>query len=503
MASGIFTQRQVQRETIKGSWPNIKPTWVEYLVVAGGGGGGGSFGGGGGAGGLLQGIIPVINDTSYTITVGGGGTAGVYNAGSPTIGANGTYSAFSSITSTGGGAGGAYNGQSGLGGGSGGGSGSSSGTAIVGGKATQFGQGNNGGTGGVAVAVNAGAGGGGAGTVGQAGSGDTSNYGGNAGNGGAGITSSILGTVVPYAGGGGGGGYSGTSVPAGVGGAGGGGAGGYTAFGTATAGTTNTGGGGGGGDGAGIGGAGGSGCVVVRYPGTTQFYTGGSVYTIGGYVVHRFLSSGTLTPITPTAATAAPVIGESFAGGFYAGMIAANGSGFPTHYLITAPKSTGESTAYAWNTGGGSGGLGDLIDGPTNTAALNSATYPAAQWTRGLSIGGYTDWYLPAKNELQVCYYNLKPTLSTNTTGSGINPNSVPIRTTNYTTTDPPKTSATLFQAGQAQEFGEVNYWTSNGDPNVGNRATTISFYRGGIGGIYKASSGSNYRTRAFRRVAI
>jgi len=266
MASGIFTQRQVQREMIRGSWANLKTPAVEYLVVAGGGGGGGSFGGGGGAGGLLQGIIPVTNSTSYTVTVGSGGTAGVYNAGSPTIGANGTYSAFSSITSTGGGAGGAYNGQSGLGGGSGGGTGSSSGSAIVGGKATQFGQGNNGGTGGVAVAVNAGAGGGGAGTVGQAGSGDTSNYGGYAGDGGSGISSSISGTVTTYAGGGGGGGYSGSSVPAGVGGAGGGGAGGYTAFGTATAGTTNTGGGGGGGDGAGIGGAGGSGIVIVSYP---------------------------------------------------------------------------------------------------------------------------------------------------------------------------------------------------------------------------------------------
>jgi hypothetical protein len=184
-------------------------------------------------------------------------------------------------------------------------------------------------------------------------------------------------------------------------------------------------------------------------------------------------------------------------------MIAVNGSGFPTHYLIISPKSSGESTAMTWNTGGSAGAIGSDIDGPTNSAALNSATYPAAQFCEAASIGGYTDWYLPAKNELEVCYYNLKPASPTNNTGVGTNPNAVPARASNYTSGNPAVTSAADFLDAASQAFAQVNYWTSTGDPTIGNRATTISFYKGGVGGIYKATSGNNYRTRALRRVAI
>jgi hypothetical protein len=43
------------------------------------------------------------------------------------------------------------------------------------------------------------------------------------------------------------------------------------------------------------GGSGGSGIVVVRYAGTTQKGTGGTVVITGGYVYHYFYSSGTFT----------------------------------------------------------------------------------------------------------------------------------------------------------------------------------------------------------------
>jgi hypothetical protein len=43
--------------------------------------------------------------------------------------------------------------------------------------------------------------------------------------------------------------------------------------------------------------------------------------------------------------------------------------------------------------------------------ADGSATvYPSAHFCNNLTVGGFTDWYMPAKNELEVCYYNLKPT---------------------------------------------------------------------------------------------
>jgi hypothetical protein len=501
--AGIFTQRNINQLRTLGGLPGVAPLFVEYLVVAGGGGGGHPYaGGGGGAGGLLTGILPVTTGVSLTVTVGGGGAAQT-----ATNGLNGTNSVFGSIIASGGGGGAGDNGSftatvNGIAGGSGGGGNMLTANVPPGKGNGIVGQGNSSGT----ASMNGfglGASGGGAGSVGLDSFGET-NPANITGGGGAGVASVISGTVTTYAGGGGGGNNNSTvtNIPGGIGGGGAGGA--YSGTTGGTAGTTNTGGGGGGGGNGSTGAAGGSGCVVVRYPGTTQFYTGGSVYTIGGYVVHRFLSSGTLAPTTPTPATAAPsVFGQSFQGGFYAGMIAVNGSGFPTHYLIVSPKSSGESTAMTWNTGGSAGGVGSDIDGPTNSAALNSSTYPAAQFCEAASIGGYTDWYLPAKNELEVCYYNLKPSSSTNNTGSGINSNAVPARASTYTSGNPAQTSATLFQSGQAQEFNEVNYWTSQGDPNIGNRAQVQSFYKGAQGSIYKATSGSNYRTRAVRRVAI
>ena len=66
----------------------------------------------------------------------------------------------------------------------------------------------------------------------------------------------------------------------------------------ATSGSPNTGGGGGGaqtfpGVGSTGGGNGGSGIVVIRYAGSTQRATGGTVTTGGGYTIHTFTGDGT------------------------------------------------------------------------------------------------------------------------------------------------------------------------------------------------------------------
>jgi len=265
---------------------------VEYLVVAGGAGGGFNQAGGGGAGGFRQNYpsptiagLPV-SVTGYPITVGGGGPGGPP---SPTVGASGSPSIFSTITSSGGGGGGGGGGGpiavGASGGSGGGGAGGGPSTPNAGGTGNtppvSPSQGSNGGSGVTnnSTFANAG-GGGGASAVGGDG---TPGNGGAAGNGGIGSnwpnplfgpTASSYGTPGPvadtryFAGGGGGGVYTfpGNSVTAGSGGAGGGGAGGKTTVGTA--GTTNTGGGGGGGPGgapSNAGGAGGSGIVIIRY----------------------------------------------------------------------------------------------------------------------------------------------------------------------------------------------------------------------------------------------
>ena len=261
MASGIFTQRQVQREIIRGSWANLKTPAVEYLVVAGGGSGGGGAaysGGGGGAGGLLQGILPVTIGTSLTVNIGGGGTGSVVH------GTNGGDSAFGLITATGGGGGTYGYTTSGFDGGSGGGGGSTYTPTVSNIRSNGIaGQGNGGGS----NQFSGSGAGGGAGAAGES-SVNTSN--GCAG--GIGLASSISGTVTTYAGGG----ASASSYASGEfsppGGEGGGGRGAYYDGATATvatSGTTNTGGGGGGGcngTGCTTAGNGGSGIVIVSYP---------------------------------------------------------------------------------------------------------------------------------------------------------------------------------------------------------------------------------------------
>jgi hypothetical protein len=83
-----------------------RTTELYYLVVAGGGAGGGGSpqSGGGGAGGLRTNFpggstFPVSPGSTYPFTIGGGGSGSASTA----IGASGSNSIFSSITSTGGG----------------------------------------------------------------------------------------------------------------------------------------------------------------------------------------------------------------------------------------------------------------------------------------------------------------------------------------------------------------------------------------------------------------
>jgi hypothetical protein len=106
-----------------------------------------------------------------------------------------------------------------------------------------------------------------------------------------------------------------------------------------------------------------------------------------------------------------------------------------------------------------------FINGATgpNAGAFNLATGGAGG---GTGIGGFNDWYLPAKNELEILYFNLKPNTSPNDTSSGINPNAVPPRASNYPgsnpATSPAETTSSLFRFGGSEAFSGANgYWSA------------------------------------------
>jgi len=191
-----------------------------------------------------------------------------------------------------------------------------------------------------------------------------------------------------------------------------------------------------------------------------------------------------------------PTIGAAYEGGFFAGQIGV--SGVATHNLVVGPVASAQS-AKQWKTSNTGGDPTSAIDGPTNSATMNSATYPAAQFCEGLTIGGFSDWYMPAKNELEVCYYNLKPTTSSNNDSSGINPNAVPARTSNYTSGNPAQTSSANFKSTGTEDFATALYWAST---EVGATIASCNYF-------YNGNQVSNNKTysvpfvRAIRRVAV
>ena len=232
-------------------------------------------------------------------------------------------------------------------------------------------------------------------------------------------------------------------------------------------------------------------------PVTVSGLSNGTAYTFTVLATNSYgnsVLSAASNSVTPNL-----VIGDADAGGFYAGQIGV--SGVATHNLVVGPKASAfASTALQFKLVNTGGDPTSLIDGPANSAAMNDATHPAAQFCEALTIGGYTDWYLPAKNELEVCYYNLKPTTTANDTSSGINANSVPARASNYTAGNPARTSASAFiNISGTEFFTDQLYWTST------EQSTTEGWtqYLGNGSQNYNRNKNSAYRVRAIRRVAV
>ena len=114
-----------------------------------------------------------------------------------------------------------------------------------------------------------------------------------------------------------------------------------------------------------------------------------------------------------------------------------------------------------------------INDGFSNSNAMNTHDYSAAQYCLGLTIEHCNDFYLPSINELELCYRSLKPVSRRNFTcldsrfskplhrASGTNVCSVPTGNP-YTNTNPAMTIATAFTARSAEAFDTyIYYWSS------------------------------------------
>jgi hypothetical protein len=205
------------------------------------------------------------------------------------------------------------------------------------------------------------------------------------------------------------------------------------------------------------------------------------------------------------------ILGQPLEGGFFAGYISHTQNGVPTHALIVAPRATGASgTGYTLTTNlqikttaTATANTNSIFDGVANTAAMVTAgitDHPAAQFYVGLNIGGFTDWYLPALFELEIAYFNLKPSTTNNVTSAGVNAYAVPRRNANYTVSAPAQTAITAFNTS-TEAFVADNHWSSSENAIAGANTWTVIFNNGTQLDVIKTNT--NRRVRAFRRIAL
>lgn len=202
-------------------------------------------------------------------------------------------------------------------------------------------------------------------------------------------------------------------------------------------------------------------------------------------------------------------IGRSYGGGYYAGNIKI---GQQKYALVVAPAAQGgqSSNSVPWSGSTAIPGTDSLNDGLANTNAIiaSGVNAPAAQFCANLNINGYQDWYLPSRDEMEICYRAFKPTTDQNHTSYGVNTSAVP-PTTNYTLSNPARTSVEIFRFGGSEAFRGFNanfpntilIWTSTGTVGgVGNGVHSFNFTTGASSGLTAVSSCG---VRAIRRVAI
>lgn len=184
---------------------------------------------------------------------------------------------------------------------------------------------------------------------------------------------------------------------------------------------------------------------------------------------HRGTTFGTSSYGSVTATTLASfapeILGESYEGGFYMGTICAANT---CYYLLVAPNATGCAQCQ-WKTSQTStSGTCSLDDGYANTyPALENSTHPAGNWTATRTIGGFSDWYLPAIDELEVFYNN----------GGGAG-------------------SGDPLPSGE--DFATDAYWSSTESSSIS--ACYLNFSNGNRSPLNK---GGTRRVRAVRRVPI
>ena len=129
---------------------------------------------------------------------------------------------------------------------------------------------------------------------------------------------------------------------------------------------------------------------------------------------------------------------------------------------------------------------------------VSGSAADAIRFCYELTIGGYTDWAVPATQQADLLYRAFKPGDTANSTQSDTaNPYADPA-TGPYTASSPSVTTLANFKAGGSEAFQTLaQYWTSTNNFTLYRRLFTT----GAIGG--GGPPGDPYYVRAVRMVKI
>lgn len=196
-------------------------------------------------------------------------------------------------------------------------------------------------------------------------------------------------------------------------------------------------------------------------------------------------------------AVTTPAIGQAYGGGFVTGI---------TRDPVTGQRSLHISSGAAHELVGKWGEYGEKIEGAdsftdslANTQGMAAAGSELAAKVLALSVGGYNDWAIPARDVQELQYRHFKPTTEENWASSrnGDNPNSEPVGLL-YSEEDPVQTIHAAFQEDGPEAFRDTWYWSSS----QRSAYYAFSMYFDG-GGQYHDDKGSELRVRPVRSELI
>ena len=180
---------------------------------------------------------------------------------------------------------------------------------------------------------------------------------------------------------------------------------------------------------------------VGTFTSNLTYLTANTLYYVRAYATN---SLGTSYGPEVTFTTLPLIVGQTYAGGIIFYIDNTN-----QHGLVCAPSDQGR---VPWGCQGTSiPGTSALIGtGANNTSTIIagcSTTNIAAKICDDLTLGGYTDWYLPSMDELRLMYTNLKV--------NGIG---------NFTTTWGGSMGACYWSSTEAESYGAFLIWFTDGN---------------------------------------